>query len=431
MKIFKNTIISLKSNQFITSSIFSSFSALVKILTAFVISKVIAVFLGPKGLGLIGQLSSFISILLVFAGGTVNNGIVKYVAQYNSSEKNKLKPLISTALRIVFFSGCFIGLILIIFASPISYFVLQTTRYSDIFMIFGFTIIFYGLNNFLLSILNGFKEFKKFNQINIYGSVIGLIVSVLFIYTFNIYGALISLVMSQSIIFVVTLLMIRKQEWFSKSYFNQPFNKNECVKLLKFASLAIISTALIPATQFIVRKYIISHLGYENAGYWELITRISTYSLLFFSLSISTYYLPRISEIKNLKEIRHEILNAYKLIVPIAIFSLAILYFSRHLVISLLASSDFSKSSNLFLFQLIGDFFKICSWVLGFQMVGRGFIKLSLFTELFYNVFFVVFSILGIHFFGMVGVTYGYALNYLIYLLLLVFLFRNLIFKNQ
>lgn len=420
----------LKTNQFIKVSIFSSLSALVKIGTAFIISKIIAVSLGPKGLGLIGQLSSFVSVMLVFAGGTINNGVVKYVAEYNSLEAEKLQLLLSTAFRIVLYSGVICGILLAIFSRQISHFVLQSDDYNTVIIIFGFTILFYGLNNFLLAILNGFKEFEKFNKINIYGSLIGLVLSILFIYTFNVFGALISLVCNQSIIFIFTLYMLKKERWMTKETFGVTFNEEEGAKLLKFASLAIVSAALIPASQFMVRKYILMYLGYDEAGYWELITRISTYSLLFFSLSISTYYLPRISELKSLSAIRNEVLNAYKILIPVALVTLTLLYLGRDLVIRMLASPDFSQSSDLFRFQLIGDFFKICSWVLGYLMVGRGLIKLSLFTEVMYNVLFVILSILGVHYYGLIGVTYAYSLNYLVYLLVMVFLFRRLIFKS-
>nr|WP_262899066.1 O-antigen translocase [Chryseobacterium jejuense] len=421
----------MKNNGFVVSSLFSSVSALVKIITAFLLSKIIALILGPKGLGMIGQLSSFISVILVFAGGTINNGIVKYIAEYNNFEKEKITHIISTAFKIVLFSGISIGILLIVFSSQISNYVLQTTDYKNVIIIFGFTVLFYGLNNFLLSILNGYKNFEKFNKINIYGSILGLIISAFFIYELNIFGALVSLVTNQSIIFLLTLYMVRNEKWLNKENFSSPFNKEEGLKLSKFALLAIASTALVPTSQFFVRKYIISHLGYVEAGYWELVTRISTYSLLFFSLSISTYYLPRVSEIRLKKELRAEIINAYKLIIPAALLVFIIIYCARNLVIQILSTASFSKSGELFLFQFIGDFFKICSWVLGFQMVGRGMIKLSLFTEIFYNLLFVILSILFINYFGFVGISYGYALNYFIYLLLLLFIFRKLFFLKD
>lgn len=430
MKGIKTVITGLKTNQFIKVSLFSSMSALVKIGTAFIISKIIAISLGPKGLGLIGQLSSFISVMLVFAGGTINNGVVKYVAEYNSFKVEKLQLLLSTAFRIVIYSGVICGILLSIFSRQISQFVLQSDDYHTVIIVFGFTILFYGLNNFLLAILNGFKEFEKFNKINIYGSLIGLLLSIFFIYTFNVFGALISLVCNQSIIFIFTLYMLRKERWMTKETFGGTFNEEEGAKLLKFASLAIVSAALVPASQFMVRKYILMHLGYDEAGYWELITRISTYSLLFFSLSISTYYLPRISELKTQSAIKNEVLNAYKILIPVTLVTLTVLYLGRDVLIRMLASPDFSQSSNLFRFQLIGDFFKICSWVLGYLMVGRGLIKLSLFTEVMYNVLFVILSVLGVHYYGLIGVTYAYSLNYLVYLLVMVFLFRKLIYKS-
>ena len=51
------------------------------VLTAFVINKVVAIYAGPTGLALIGQLTSI-------SNGAITQGIVKYTAEYRRKTKS-------------------------------------------------------------------------------------------------------------------------------------------------------------------------------------------------------------------------------------------------------------------------------------------------------------------------------------------------------
>ena len=64
------------------TSFLSALSVLIKITTSIFLNKVLAVYVGPSGYGVIGQLQSFISIVITFASGAVNTGVTKYTAEY-------------------------------------------------------------------------------------------------------------------------------------------------------------------------------------------------------------------------------------------------------------------------------------------------------------------------------------------------------------
>ena len=66
----------------------NSFSILIKIVIGFITSKVIAIFLGPSGMALVGNFRNFISSTEAFATLGFENGLVKYVAEHkNDNEK--------------------------------------------------------------------------------------------------------------------------------------------------------------------------------------------------------------------------------------------------------------------------------------------------------------------------------------------------------
>ena len=103
--------------------------------------------------------------------------MTKYVAQYGNS-KRMYSIFLSTGFWITFVLSVVCGLVLIFGANYFALKTLKDTQYTPVFYVFGATIIFYALNELLLSVINGFREFKKYVTVNIAGSVVGLIFTV-------------------------------------------------------------------------------------------------------------------------------------------------------------------------------------------------------------------------------------------------------------
>ncbi len=209
-------------------------ATLVRMLTAMVSVKVVAIELEPKGVALLGQLSNFSLLLLAISTGGIKNGMTKYVAQYGNS-KRMYSIFLSTGFWITFVLSVTCGLVLIFGANYFSLNTLKDAQYTPVFYVFGATIIFYALNELLLSVINGFREFKKFVTVNITGSIVGLIFTVVSSYAFGVFGALIALVSYQSIVFIVTLSLISKSSRFNWNMFFGKFSKAAALRLSNFS----------------------------------------------------------------------------------------------------------------------------------------------------------------------------------------------------
>ena len=73
------------------------------------------------------------------------------------------------------------------------------------------------------------------------------------------------------------------------------------------------------------------NVGYKDAGFWEAMTRISKYYLMFVSSLMALYILPRFSEIDDKKEFRKEVFDFYKAVMPILAIGLLIIYLLKTL----------------------------------------------------------------------------------------------------
>jgi PST family polysaccharide transporter len=208
------------------------------------------------------------------------------------------------------------------------------------------------------------------------------------------------------------------------------FDKDSFLKLAKFSVMAYTSSLMVPVSQLFIRNFIMTRISPESAGYWQGIDKMSNMYLAIIVSSLSLYYLPRLSEIKNQKELRKEIFLGYYIILPLIAFMGITIFFLRDFIIHLLYAPSFVPMRQLFPFQLLGDFFKIASWLLAFLMVAKAKGKMYIITEVAFSLSYLGFSLLFIQNYGIIGVTYSYCLNYFLYFILFVFLFRGLIFKT-
>ncbi len=407
----------------VKTSFLTGLSTLVRVITAFFINKVIAIYIGPSGLALAGQLQNFTGILTTFSNGAINSGIVKYTAEYQDIEQKK--KIFSTSIVISFFCSIVISIFLITFNKKLSVYILKSTQYNSVFIVFGLTIFLFALNTILVSILNGQKDIKKFISVNIASSIISLILTSFLVTQMHLMGALYTIVVNQSIVFFVTLLFVIKSSWFRVSYFLQGLDKASLIKLSKYSIMAVTSTLTIPVSHMFIRNYIGQRLGWDAAGYWQGVWKISEIYLMLVTNSLGVYYLPRLSEITDNNELKREIKYGYKIIMPIVIFMSLSIFLLRKYVILIAFNEEFMPMMELFIWQLIGDILKIASWLLAFLMIAKAMARTYIITEIIFSAQFILLSLLCINTFGLIGITYAYSINYLIYLFMMIFLYKR------
>ena len=152
---------------FLKTSLLSGLSTLIKLLSGLVVNKVIAVYIGPAGIALIGQFQNFLNIVTTFGNGAISSGVTKYVAEYHETDVKSRNDYISAAFIITFIFSVITGSIVYIGSSFLSLWILKTSEYSVVFKLLGITLILISFNTILLSIINGIKKIKLFIAINV------------------------------------------------------------------------------------------------------------------------------------------------------------------------------------------------------------------------------------------------------------------------
>ena len=400
------------------TSALNGIAVLIKTATMFILNKVLAVYVGPSGYAVIGQFQNFVQIVTAFAGGAVNTAVVKYTAEYYDS-KNKQKLVWKTAGTLVVIFTILVAFLILIFQKQLSIYIFKSTEYQSIFVWFATFLMFFNLNALFLAILNGKKEILRLVIANIAGSIFSLAITGLLTLKLGLYGALVALSINQSILFLVTLFLCYKASWFKLSYLFGKIDKEISRKFGGYVLMALTSTLCIPLSQILIRSYISDEFGLEYAGYWEAMIKLSGAYLMLITTTLSVYYLPRLSELKDFESIKKEVYAGYKLIFPMALIGSLVVYTLKDWIIGLLFTDAFLPMRELFIWQMIGDSLKIGSWIVAYLMIGQAMTKLFIISEVVASISLLILTYVFTNIFGFEGVSIAYLINYAFYWLII------------
>jgi len=407
----------------VKTSILSAISSVISIISGFIITKVIAVYVGPSGLATIGQLHNFISIVLNISGGFLKTATTKYTAEY-LDENDKKYQLWSVSIKMIFVLNLIAFFCLFFFSDNVAGILFKSTEYGYVLQVLAFSLPLFILNTMLLSILNGHKQIKKYITINIVLSIVSLVlVSFLSMY-YGLKGALIAYVINQSVVFFITLFFVRNEYWFKVEHFLYKGTYKDIKKLLGFALITLVAVLSSNFSLLYIRDFIIDSISIESAGYWQGIWSLSQVSLSLITVSLATYFLPTLSSLKNKYDISKELKEAIKFIVPITFVISITIYFLRDFIINVLFTKEFIQMRELFLWQMIGNVIKVSGWLFGYVLVAKAMIKYTVSTEIVFAFTFAGLSTYLIGNYGLIGVTYAYAANGLIHFLTMLYVYK-------
>ncbi|WP_284879651.1 O-antigen translocase [Acinetobacter variabilis] len=408
------------------TSVLNGVAVLIKTITMFVLNKILAVYLGPTGYAAIGQFQNFIQMVTTFAGSAINTAVVKYTAEYHEDE-TKQRAVWKTAGSIVFLFSLVFAILILIFQKQLALYIFQSLKYQTIFIWFAVFLIFFNFNTLFLAILNGKKEILKLVLANIAGSLFALVITGVLAIKLQLYGALIALSIYQSIAFIVTLILCHRADWFEFSSLLGKIDLGITKKFASFILMALVSAICVPLSQMLIRAYLTQEFSLAYAGYWEAMIRLSTVYLLLVTTTLGVYYLPRLSELSAIDEIKKEVYLGYKFIFPLAVVGGICVFILRDWIINLLFSPSFAPMQDLFLWQMMGDALKIGSWILAYLMFSKAMTKLYICTEIIFTVSLIALTYICTQVFGFEGVSIAHLINYGLYWIVIsLFIFKQL-----
>lgn len=379
-------------------------------------SKMVALLLGPSGMGLNGMLSSTTSLVSTFTSFGLSTSAVKDVADANlEGDQHYLSRIVVVVKRWMFASGSF-GMVLMVFLSKgLSKLTFNNYNHTVSFLVLSITVLLSQISSCRMVVLQGTRNLKLLASANVYGNIVGLAASIpcyLFLKTEGIVPALLltSIFTTLVSIYIESKLRIVT----CAQELSETIRSGK--KMFHMGIYLSLNNLMIVAVSYILRLYItrignISDVGLYNAGYAIL----NTYVGLIFTAMATDYY-PRLLEAVNNKEKLTETINQ-QAIVSLLILAPIIQIFLVFIdvIIKILYSNEFLALGSMLHWGMLSMYFKAASWAVGFTFVPKGDAKIFLLNEVAANIYMLILSILGYKKYGLNGLGLSLLIGYFIY----------------
>lgn len=394
-----------------------------QILISIIRSKLIAIFIGPTGMGIYNLFLSTTDLVSSVSGLGLQTSAVRDVAQaYESGEQKKINKIITVLRGLIWITGLVGAIFTFAFAPALSRFAFNNTDYITAFRILSVIIIFNQLNVGQIALLQGTFHYKMIAKATLYGNLVSLILTIPFYYFLRNRGIVPALVISSVVTLGMSYLYANRVTYQRVHLSWKEFWRSSRQMILLGMALAV--GAELSRVSGYVMNVFISHYGsLSDVGLYSVGVSI-TNSYVFMVLSaMASDYVPRLSALSGDDEKQTEVINKQIVMIALLLAPLVTVFmtFSKELII-LLYSSEFTPVTVMVIFIMMGMLFRGICWSMAYGFVARGDTKMFLISETTICVISIILQLGGYYVGGFKGVGIATIVCYLIYAVLLYFL---------
>lgn len=370
--------------------------------------KVIALLLGPSGVGLIGMFQSATDLVKQITSFGISYSGVKEIADANNKGVEVISRKVTIVKRWSLYTGVLGMFITILLCLPLSKFAFDSSKYTWSIAILSITLLASSISNGQLTILQGLRQINQSAKATIASSVIGLFFSVPLYWILGEKGIVPSLLLISLVTLISSWHFIRKYRFASVHIsFNDTIT--EGLSLAKLGFFILSTSILVTFTLFSIRATIAEKMDLNAVGCFHAVFSITSLYLGIIFNAMQLDFYPKLSALES-DEKANELMNhqiEVALIISTPILMLLIVF--SELVIRIILSPSFLFGSSVMQWQLFGGFFGILSWALGVMFLARGKGVYSLISEGFWCFIYYIFIFFTWESFGFLSLGIGYV----------------------
>ncbi len=408
-----------------TISILKSTSAL-GINQAFVLvigmikTKIIALLLGASGFGYFSLFSNITNLFVSYSNLGLQTGGVRNLAICD--DKHKIAVTVKVLCIALLTTSLIATVIMCAFSRIISNSLFGTPEHYLEIIIISPVVLFTGLNNFQLAVLNGMHKIKYLVLSKMCASFLSAIATVVIIYmggrkVLSIAFACASLILYLSGLPFVRRLKIRNVKITMADFI--------CVfkSLISVGGGVYLSGLVYTLMAYISTVYINRTLGSSALGIYSSCWHIANLYVYMILSAIGVDFLPRITRMIKLNHDRTAVQQCLNeqialgsfLFLPAGIF----IFIFAPLILPLLYAENFASGASILRWQTLGVFMRVIAFPLGHLLIAYSKSLLYFFLQTGFYLLEFLFLTIVIKYKGFGGLGINYPIAYFMYMLVL------------
>lgn len=383
-------------------------------------TKILALLLGPAGMGLVGLYMTTTGLIGSVAGLGINSSGVRQIAEaVGTNDDNRIARTIVTLRRVSLISGI-LGMGFVILLAPfLSRVTFNNNEHVLAISLMSLTLLFNDISAGQSALLQGLRKLRELAASQIFGAVFGALISILLVWRYREKGIVLYLVAISAFgmalswwyarkVSVKKIIITWKDTWIES-------------KTLLGLGIAFTLQALIGSgTDYLTRILIQRELGMDAVGIYTSTWTLSSYYVGFVLMAMGADFLPRLTASANDNTALNRLVNEQAEIgILIALPGILLTLAVAPWIMEFFYSSAFLSGAEVARWQILGVFVRVVCWPLGYVIIAKG--KSALFTVIAtaYGIINISLIYICLKVWKLDGMGISFALSYIFYAIMI------------
>lgn len=414
--------------QILRSSLVIGSASLINIIIGLLRMKLVAVMLGPSGVGLVGVLNNWMAVGTTVSSVGIGTAATRAIAEAKEASDQKRVDSVRASLfwlTIVLSSSGMIAFVIV--GEIFSHLIIEESGKSYFLSYVAIGVALSVAAGSQRALLTGMRRVRDIAIVTILSSLFSAVIGCLAIYAIGEAGVIVLVLAGPLGGFLVGSIFVSKVP---KGRVKLNFS-HMCVMWREFFGLGgsvMLAGVSIMLGELVVRVIVQRYEGGDGLGYFQASWSISMTYIGFILGAMGADYYPRLAGSIHNKVLARRLVNeqaevAVLLSGPVLVGMMA---FSP-VILSLLYTDEFVSAASVLRWQILGDVFKVVSWPMGFVILASNKGRIFVLTEFFAIFVFCVLSWLFVPVYGVEAVGFSFFVMYFSYLPLLAYVSWRLI----
>ena len=403
-------------------------SQVINYLIGMVRTKLVAMLLGPDGVGLVGLFQSSIALVTQLTGmGIASSGVRQIAEAHGTGDTVFAGKTVQVLRRTCWATGILGWLVTAVLARPLSHWAFDSSQYAGLVAILGITLLFTALAGGESALIQGTRRIGDLARMTVISSLAATIVAVSLYWLFGQNGIVPVLIATAVVNLGVSWWFSRRIEMPVSAKLTWADIYKEAKKLTNLGFAFMWGGLAAALLDLGIRSMIVRYVDLEATGIYQAAWGLSGMFASFILAAMGTDFYPRITAVANNHSQLNSMVNEQiEIGTLIALPGLMATLALAPMLMTIFYSQEFVIGGELLPWFVLGIFLRVVSWPVGFSLLAKGASRWFIVTQTHFCVVNYLLAWWLIKRIGLIGAGMAFFLTFLPVVLLNLFVANRL-----
>ena len=376
-------------------------------------TKLVAVLLGPSGVGLVGLYQSATGLVGAVTSLGIGGSAVREVAEaYGTGNPERVARTVKVLRRACWATGLLGWLLTVVLAWPLSVWTFGTPERAVPIALLGATLLLASIASGQMALVQGVRRIGDLARLQLLPAIPSVVITV-GLYAWLGERGIVPVMIILGVVNLGFSWWIARRVPLTAVSSTWRESLRESGRLVSLGMAFMWSGLLVAGVGFATRAWIVRDFGTEANGIYQAAWGISGVFAGFILQAMGADFYPRLTAVaKDNAEVNRLVNEQTEVGILLALPGLLATLAFAPWVIRLFYTAKFLQAGDLLPWFVLGIFGRVVSWPLGFIMLAKGASRTFALTESLFGALLLLLTWLGLRWWQVHGTAIAFALLY-------------------